>query len=420
MESAARKIFGYLQRKTRLDFRYYWANSKYLFAQQVISLTSALLLAVIFARYLSRQTYGQYQLILAIIGMISFVSVPGISNAAFGALSRGYDGVFLKGLKIRLRWSLWGIPLLFAVGGYYSFYKDQPTLGLGFVIAACFFPFRSTLGTWSTLLQAKKNFKTNALYGSILAILNTALLTAAVLLGNGRLIPLVLVYLVSFSVLNSLALKNTLGFIDNDKEESGWEGYGYFLTKINVLAVITGRLDHILVGSLLGLEELAVYAIGVRFAKVIQDLLTQLLTLTTPKIARSDTLDKKKYTLAFLTTLIGSVFLILITPAIMKFLFTSRYDASIYLSQVIFAFLPFFVINNIYQKHFKYYVKNRNIIFGSHIISPLVRSALLLVAVSAYGISGVALVQGSRSILYILISFFLSKHFLTKELRKAE
>ena len=419
-ESAAGKIFGYIQRKTRLDLRYYWINSKYLFVQQAVFILSALVLAVILARYLSRQTYGEYQLLLAIIGMLSFVSVPGISDAAFSALARGYDGAFLKGLKIRLGWSTCGIPLLLTVGAYYFFYKDQPTLGLGFLIVAFFFPFQSTLGTWSTLLRAKKDFRTNAIYTSILTLSNTLILTTAVWFGNGKLIPLVLASVVSFSVLNLLALKASLRFINNNKEESGWEKYGYFLTKVNILALLTGRLDHILVGSLLGVEKLAVYAIGVRFAKVIQDLLTQLLTLTTPKIAQSDTLDKKKYTLAFLTTLMGSILLILLTPPTMKFLFTSRYDDSIHLSQIIFGFLPFFVINNIYQKHFKYYVKNRDIILGSHIISPLIRSVLLLLFVSMYGIVGVALVQGSRSIIYILVSFFLSKRFLTKDILKAE
>ena len=223
-----------------------------------------------------------------------------------------------------------------------------------------------------------------------------------------------LAYVMSVSALNLLFLKKSLEFAKNSREEHGWEHYGYFLTKINILTLLTARLDQILVGSLLGVEALAVYAIGIKFSKAIQDLIKQLLTLTTPKIARSNTLDRRKYATAFLATSAVSVVLIMLTPTAIRVMFTSQYNDSIYLAQIYLAFLPFFVINNIYQKHFKYYLRDRDIMLKLYTIAPLIRGVLLVLFTSLYGVIGAALVQGSRTIIHILVSLFLSK-LLVKE-----
>ena len=190
MKDTGRRFLQYLQHTTRVDVLYYLENSRYLLVQQAISVGSTLALAVVFARYLSRQTYGEYQFVLALISIFSFLSVPGMSDAAFSSIVKGYDGAFSKGLKLRLKWGLLGTPVLSLLGGYYFFYRESPELGLAIFVAALFFPLLNTLNTWSTILRAKKDFRTSSIFNSVVAISHALILISVVLLGEGQLVPI--------------------------------------------------------------------------------------------------------------------------------------------------------------------------------------------------------------------------------------
>lgn len=396
------------ENRTGIDIEYYLFNGSWLILSQIISIFSGILLAVVLTRSLSLEVFGSYQYLIALFGMFSFLSVPGIKTSLMGSLSKGFDGGFLKGLKLRFIWSLLGIPILAMIGLYYVWFTGQKELAVAIIIASMLFPFWGVSDMWQIIFQSKQMFKILSLY-SIAAMLLNVVTIILILVFSQNVIVLFAANIGSRIIVNSLILWRAFPFLSNAIEEEEWRSYGYYLSKINILAVLTGKLDHILVGVFMGMESLALYTIGIKMAIQVQGLVSSLLQTTTPKIARADTVNREKYLILFTGTLAASILLIVISPGIIRLLFTEAYNDSIIFTQIILGALPFFVINNVYAKHFKYYVKNRNIIFLIHIFSPLTRILLQLAIIISFQSIGLAIIFACKPIINLFWLFLLNK-----------
>ena len=66
---------------------------------QVVSITSSLGLAIIFARFFSKENYGTYKYILSLAGIISTFKLTGLPAAITQSIARGYDGAFHVGFR---------------------------------------------------------------------------------------------------------------------------------------------------------------------------------------------------------------------------------------------------------------------------------------------------------------------------------
>ncbi|MCD5401516.1 oligosaccharide flippase family protein, partial [candidate division NPL-UPA2 bacterium] len=68
------KLGSYFQ----LDLRYYIKNSFYLISAHAVSVVIGLMLSISFARFLPKETFGQYGFIMAIIGIVGIFTLPGM------------------------------------------------------------------------------------------------------------------------------------------------------------------------------------------------------------------------------------------------------------------------------------------------------------------------------------------------------
>jgi O-antigen/teichoic acid export membrane protein len=396
-------------KKLGINLSFFLKNGFWLTLAQIVTLTTGAALMVILARYLSQETFGHYQFLIAWISTFALFSIPDLNASILNSVANGKDGTYKKALRVRFRWSLLGIPALAALAFYYFYFKADPLIGSGLLMISLAFPFLHTPTSWTVFLQAKERFELSAKYTSLQSLLNFFAITASVIIGKGQLLPIFGTYLGVMLFSNLIFLKFSFKLIKNEKETDDWKDYGFFLTKINVLAILAGRLDIILVGVFLGIETLAIYAIGSRFAILFQTSLNNLLMMVTPTIARQNTLNFKKYFFIFLGTSFVSLILILITPWLIVFLFTDKYIESVYLSQIILAFSPFFVINNLYGKHVKYYLKERRWQLIATLSSPIVRTTLMGVLLYSFGIVGMAVAQGMKQMVSLIIYFLLFK-----------
>ena len=402
-------FLNYIRKLTGINVHYYIASGSWVAVEQVLKMLVGLGLSVVFARFLSQETYGTYQLVIAFIGTLAIFSLPDLNTSIFSSVTHGSDGAFRAGYRLRRLWALLGVPVLLVISTYYLFWTEQTTTGLGIFFVALFFPIITTVDIWRILLQAQEKFRTLTLYSIIQTALHGGIMASAIILSNDRLLPIVIAYLVSLSATNGFFIWKSKQFVRNDKQQPDWQSYGMFLTKTNIIAIATSHLDKILVGVFLGPAQLAVYGVGMKFAANAQELLKGLLTTVTPKIAKHNTLDIKKYGIVFLGSVIFAALLVWVTPWIIDFLYTERYADSIYLSQIVLAFLPFFVINNLYNKHFKYYKKDRFILLRSTVIGPIVRAGLIILALPLFGLVGLAFLHGARSVIYIATQYILSR-----------
>ena len=92
-----------------LDLRYYIRNLSYITAGQLVGAGFSVLLSIAFARLLTKDLYGQWNYILAIMGILAIFSLPGMNTAIVQAVARGHDRVSIDGTKEKFGGAFWGV-----------------------------------------------------------------------------------------------------------------------------------------------------------------------------------------------------------------------------------------------------------------------------------------------------------------------
>jgi len=410
-------------KKFGFDFTYFLKNGFWMTFRQIIGMGTGSLLSVAFARLLSKDTFGQYQFIISIMSMISIISITGLNTSIIQSVARGYDGSYIKAVKIRFLWSLIGIPTLLIVGGYYYISESQ-TLGLALLTSGIFFPFFYALNTWDSFLQGKERFDLSAKYTSIQSIINTLFTISIVFFFRDNLIAIIIAYFASYSIFNVLWFWRSLKYIKNKEDDKEVIDYGLFLTKINILGIIANNIDKILVGSLLGPKELAIYAITSVIAIRLKDFLKTFSSILLPKLAMSRLnffeilkMHQNKLIYFSMAILLISIIYYMGIPYINLLLFTEKYAIYSYLSKI-------YVITILLSMPLSfmgiYFYAKRNK-FAISLINPffyLIKILINIFFIYEYGLLGAVIAFNVSMIVWFLLHLFGIFYTYTTHVRK--
>jgi len=392
----------------QIDWKYFIKNSFWVGIRQIITLAVGLLVSVAFTRLVTKELYGNYELILSILSLVSITAISGLNPAIIRAVARGHEGSYPKAVKISFLWSFLGSAIVFIIGGFYFFYQSE-AVGIVILASSIFFPFLYGLSHWEALFSGQERFDLATKFSALQTIISGLATAFVIFLFPDKLIIIALAHFLLSSGFNILFYKKSLSFLKNRKTEKGTMSYGYFLTKISILSVIAGHLDKIIVGIFLGPQELAIYAIGINFSKKILDLIKNFFSITTPKIAKKNTVNKQNYFKIFALFSIFGIGAYFISPSIILFLFSENYSNSIILSQIVLLFMPFYVINLIYKNHILFYLKNEKTLLLESIIFPLVIILLTPPLLYFFKIKGLAFIFGARSVISLLTLYLLQR-----------
>lgn len=108
-----------LIKRLHLDLAYFAKGSFYSLIQQIIGVSCGLTVSYLFGHYVSKQVFGEYNLILSIVSLITFLSLPGIDNALTRSIGQGFDGSFKQALVSKIKFSLLGSVALVGIALYY-------------------------------------------------------------------------------------------------------------------------------------------------------------------------------------------------------------------------------------------------------------------------------------------------------------
>ncbi len=89
-----------------LDINYFLRGSLFGFLQQFIGIFCGLGVNYLLGHVLSKSAYGEYNLVLSILGMLTFLSLPGIDTALIQSVGQGYEAALLQSTKLKLKFSL--------------------------------------------------------------------------------------------------------------------------------------------------------------------------------------------------------------------------------------------------------------------------------------------------------------------------
>lgn len=386
------------ERHFRTDLRYILHGGSWLIFGQMVGIAAALLVAMGYAHFLSKETYGTYKYVLSVLGILSLFSLPGMETGAQRGIARNKDRVFWDALKYRIAGGGMATMVCGVIGIYYYLQENHLLAGVFFACAP-FLILMDPLSHYNGILTGRKLFKQATIYGIILQVSTSIVLFTTVYLSNS-ILTLMLVY-VSAAVFLRGALfahviqKNPL----NDIPDKGSLAYGAHMSIMGVLGTTSSRLDAILLFHFLGPIPLAIYSFAQALVSNIQSSF-KLVTgaLAFPKFASQDkevlkrTLLRKVY-IAHAVTIPLTIGAILLIPTLYHFLFP-QYLESIPYAQVMTALLAFAPLRFISTAISA--VAPTKMIYTSSMTAAILNSIFLLILVPLYGIWGVIMAAAAQ------------------------
>ncbi|MDO8515568.1 MAG: oligosaccharide flippase family protein [bacterium] len=333
-----KKFLIWSQKYTHLDMIYFTTGGFWLVTAQLVSLIASLALSIVFARYLSKEVYGNYSFLQTAFSLLTVFSLPGINTAILQAVAAGDDSAVPKAIRTRIKWGLIGSFAAFGMSVFY-FVTGNPTLSLGFVILGVFISILNPSSVYDAILQGKKAFALNTKFFIISQIVSSFFLVTSIIITN-NLFVILLTYFSINSLFNLVFLKITLGKlkITKDSDDNKVVLYGKQLSALNIINTIAGYLDKILVFHFLGAASLSVYTFAIAPPEQIKAIFGSLHILTFPKFAERPVEEIKRDVSAHILKIAAIAVVcvggyILAAPTIYK-LFFPNYLAAVSYSQV--------------------------------------------------------------------------------------
>ncbi|OJI07229.1 hypothetical protein BK005_01990 [bacterium CG10_37_50] len=399
------KYLRWSEKYFKTDMVYLTKGSFWVSIGHIASTLSGLALSLAFANLLPSATYGTYKYILSIAGILTIPTLSGLDGAVSQAIMKGYDGSFWEAYKTKMRWGiLAGIGSLF-VAIYYFLAGDQ-TLFISFLIAAFFLPIMDIFNLYGAILYGKKDFRSNYIFYIIVQVFSVACLVVTLFLTK-NIFLILLAYFLPLTIIRYVMLRWTIRIHHlNNKIESGTLNFGKHISLMNVIGIIAGQIDKILVFHFIGAVELAIYSFAIALPEQIRSLSKGIFNVGMPRLAEikdeiqlKRSLRQKTITLTIIFSLITIVY-ILCAPIIYQLLFP-KYLASIGLSQL--YSIGLITIPAISILSMKYTLeKNIKILYYSNVGSGLFNIILSFILISNFGLIG-AVLKNTLSWIFLMI-----------------
>jgi O-antigen/teichoic acid export membrane protein len=410
-----------LERYLKTDIRYLLKGGAWLTSGSIIGMATGLLLSILYARYLMKDTYGTYRYVLSLISIAGIFSLPGIGTAITRSVARGMDGAFRACAKV-IFFSSTGISVIALVVALYLNIYGNKEAALGVAIAALFVPLVEGLGSWRALLDGKKEFKKKTIWNSATIIFYTLVMSGAVvaiyflnITTAAGVAILVGTYFITHAIPNIVFFFLAQRAVSRHAPpDTTALPYGIHLSLSGLPATVATYIDSILLFHFLGPASLAVYSFAITVPEQLKRLFTNIADMTFPKLAASSahttdpqelqkTLPQKLFRASLLTALIVLAY-IAIAPLLYTLLFP-RYIESIAFSQVFAISLilfPFGVFGNAIKVE-----GNLKKIYIYNIGVPLLQIALIVILIPLFGLWGAVWGRVSGRVINHLFAYVL-------------
>ena len=281
------KLLKWSEKWTKTDMIYLARGGFWLTLGQVISSLSAFLLAIAFANFLPKETYGEYKYILSIASILAIPTLTGMGTAVTQAVARGYDGVVMPAMKEKIKWGTLSAVASVGLAGYY-WMNGNSTLTFAFLICAVFLPFMDAFELWGPYLNGKRNFKALSKFGYYKKIIYTIFIILVILITK-EILLLVAAFFIINTLLNYIILKKSIPSTSTPKGITQILRYGKILSLSNVVSIVAIHIDKIFLFHFFGARELAIYAFALAIPDQIKTVIQNIKPLMLPKFALNTT-----------------------------------------------------------------------------------------------------------------------------------
>jgi len=316
---------------------YLVSGASWLTIGQISSTGLSLLIAIVFANLLPKETYGLYKYMLSIASLLSIFALPGMTSALTRAVARGFAGSIAPATKVCIRWSMLGLIVGCAIAIYYYLHGNI-TLSLSLLIISLFLPLFDPLANFSAYFLGKPDFRGNVIANFIIQIGSTLALIATILLG-GNILALLIAYFGSYTTLYSCCYFYVLAKIPHDAPvDPEVISYGKHLSVMSILGNVAANIDKLVLFHFLGPVEVAIYSVTTAAPDQLKSVVGFLITLLFPQFARGSDLEahekmQRTFLLFFGASVVAVGTYITLAPLFFH-LFFPKYESVVFLSQI--------------------------------------------------------------------------------------
>ncbi len=408
IKKEAKHVVSFLEKWTELDVMYYFRGGAWLFSTQFLLVLTSFLLFVGFARLTSKDLFGQFQFVLAILGTFSSLALPGANTAVFLGVAQKKDGTLLQGIKLKLKWSLLGIIGLLVTAGYFYFRPGYEHVWPIFLVAILFFPIIYTFDAVHFFFAGRRKFSWSCLFqipieaGSAFAALVSLFFTK-------NLITIITIYLAVQAVGYLFALRFARENLRNKKTDAEFASYSTHLTVINFIPYLRTYFDKLIVTYFLGFAATAVYTIGAAMSEQLYAVSKNVGNIVFPKLAelkgKKIYAEVKKRTgkLAIFFILVAFA-AILLAPFLIPFFFSAQYAGAVPIAQLLLLVgIPraiAFVLTRVQEAR-----RQKGRLYTINACYSGVEILALLVLTPFYGMYGVVGAKAVSNLTYIAIAW---------------
>lgn len=399
-------LVGYCERKLGLNLSWLLKNSGWVIFGRNFRMLTAMIITILLARLVSRELFGQHQILLSIFLLASIFALPGFNGSLFRALARARDGTLKEVIKISLKWSVLGVISLLGAGIYFL-NAGEGAIGISLVASSLFFPLFHVFNRWEVVFNAKEQFKTGAKYSVLLSLALLLVMTASIYFFRDNLFLIFMAFVLTSSVVGLLCYKKSLKYLQNKRIEKGWRRSGYMLALAHGFGLLYAHADKLILGYFLGVNAVAVYVIAVTFGDTLKSLLQNMVVVYKPMLFRFGDVEVlrllRRQIIVVGAALVLSVFVLWwAVPVLITLVFSSAYAESIVYSQVYLMTLPFSVMG-IVLGEVLIKMKRELHYFYSNLAAGVINISLYVLLIPLMGVMGAI----AASILFYFVQFAL-------------
>lgn len=269
IESCKVKLYSWSEsygKKIGLDLNYFIKSGFLITFRYVFVSLFGLVLSIGFARLATKELLGEYQMIIAVLSLISIFSLPGLNLAALKSVTRGDDGAVVKAVRLSFLGSLLALPFIVGYAAYVFVIQDNSLIGAAFFLSAFFFPLFYAFNTWYVYYEARSIFYPVTWRVTLLSLLTTLGLLGALYL-QANLLTLLAIYFGTNSLFNVIFFLEVWKKVKKEKkrEETLDIGYGLSVSGQKFVFSLAENLPVLAISFLFGFEALALFQIAYFF-----------------------------------------------------------------------------------------------------------------------------------------------------------
>lgn len=404
----------------QIDVEYFLVSNFWLILSHAITLIKGFVLSIILARLLDQKTFGEYNFLFSIVGVLGIFGLPGMSTAIAHAVAVGGEATYRSASRMILRWSLLGSLCLLILP---VFLYDRITVGkiVPFIVLSTIFPFTMYSSTYLWHLGGRGNFRQMMFTNLSYEIIHLAALLTALALTRNALI-LLIVSLGAQTITYGIYHLRLVSQIPSQPADQDIIAYGKRLTLSSSLSHFKFYGDKILLTLFLDYETLAIYAIASILPGQLYAMGKIIGLSVFPKSAKQSyeilvaTLSKKLFYL-FLLFLLFSVCLSAIAPIVVPLLFSQKYTTAVWYTQLLSFSILFRSVGIVHQRILESH-QVMGAIYVLNIVIPLLEFIAIIVLLPIFGITGLIGAKYLSDITYFLLSAILLYRRNGREQRK--